>query len=63
MKIMQVEANELYDAYKNNKEIEVNGTKYKGEEIKNIGKNITEADGKANEVFTEEASGITDSTV
>ena len=62
LKIMQVEANELYDAYKNNKEIEVNGTKYKGEEIKNIGKNITEADGKANEVFTEEASGITDST-
>ena len=62
MKIMQVEANELYDAYKNDKEIEVNGTKYKGEEIKNIGKNITEADGKANEVFTEEASGITDST-
>ena len=62
MKIMQVEANELYDAYKNDKEIEVNGTKYKGEEIKNIGKNITEADGKANEVFAEEASGITDST-
>ena len=62
LKIMQVEANELYDAYKNDKEIEVNGTKYKGEEIKNIGKNITEADGKANEVFTQEASGITDST-
>ena len=62
MKIMQVEANELYDAYKNNKEIEVNGTKYKGEEIKNIGKNITEAGGKASEVFTQDASGITDST-
>ena len=62
MKIMQVEANELYDAYKNNKEVEINGTKYKGEEIKNIGKNITEAGGKASEVFTQDASGITDST-
>ena len=59
---MQVEANELYDAYKNNKEVEINGTKYKGEEIKNIGKNITEAGGKTSEVFTQDASGITDST-
>ena len=38
LKIMQIEVNALYDAYKNDRTINVNGTDYTGEEILNIGK-------------------------
>ena len=61
LKMMQTQANELYDKYSNNQTIDVAGKKYTGTEIANIGKEISTLSQKT-KVFTSSASGITDST-
>ncbi|MBD9158425.1 MAG: hypothetical protein EGQ16_01030 [Clostridiales bacterium] len=61
LKMMQTQANELYDKYSNNQTIDVAGKKYTGTEIANIGKEISTLSQKT-KVFNESASGITDST-
>ena len=62
LKITQTKVNEIYESYTNNKTIEVNGQKYTGNEILNIGKDISTVQGQANKVFTAGESGITDTT-
>ena len=61
LKMMQTQANELYDKYSNNQTIDVAGKKYTGTEIANIGKEISTLSQKT-KVFNASASGITDST-
>ena len=57
MKIMQIQVNDFYDKYKNGEE--VGG--YTGEEIiNNIGLSPVQSQGKADKVFQENTSGITD---
>ena len=67
MKIMQTKVNEIYQKYKDGDSIEIDGTKYygenkKGEEttILDIGQALDSVNTQANKVFTESASGITD---
>lgn len=62
LKITQTKVNEIYESYTNNKTIEVNGQKYTGNEILNIGKDISTVQEQANKVFTAGESGITDTT-
>ena len=62
LKITQTKVNEIYESYTNNKTIEVNGQKYTGNEILNIGKDISTVQEQANKVFTASESGITDTT-
>lgn len=65
LKIMQTQVNDLYQKYKDSKTIEVGGNTYTGEEILNIGKDISSdsnVSNQANKVFTSEKSGITDKT-
>ena len=50
MKLMQTEVNDLYDRYKN------------GEDVLSLGKDLTEQEEQVNKVFTNEASGIIDTT-
>ena len=61
LKMMQTQVNELYEKYSENQSIEVNGKKYTGTEIANIGKEISTLSQK-NKVFNTSTSGITDST-
>ena len=62
LKVMQTEVNDLYEKYNNEGSITINGTTYKGNEIANIGKDINTVKKQADIVFTNDASGITDST-
>lgn len=50
MKLMQTEVNDLYNRYKN------------GEDVLNLGKDLTGQEEQVNKVFTNEASGITETT-
>lgn len=50
MKLMQTEVNDLYDRYKN------------GEDVLSLGKDLGGQEEQVNKVFTNEASGITDTT-
>ena len=61
LKMMQTQVNELYEKYSGNQSIEINGKKYTGTEIANIGKEISTLSQK-NKVFNTSTSGITDST-
>ncbi len=61
LKMMQTQVNELYEKYSGNQSIEINGKKYTGTEIANIGKEISTLSQK-NKVFNASTSGITDST-
>lgn len=61
LKIMQVEVNDLYDKYKNNQSIEIQGTTYTGKEIEKIGKDLSDLP-QATKVFSTNNSGITDAT-
>ena len=57
MKIMQIQVNNIYDKYKNGEEV----LGYTGEEIiNNIGLSPVQSQGKADKVFQENTSGITD---
>ncbi len=60
MKIMQTQVNAIYQKYLDGETIYINGTPYSGNDILNIG-NI-DLGGQAEIVFTETASGITDSS-
>lgn len=62
LKVMQTEVNDLYEKYNSEGSITVNGTTYKGNEIANIGKDINTVKKQAIQVFTNNASGITDMT-
>lgn len=62
LKVMQTEVNDLYEKYNSEGSITVNGTTYKGNEIANIGKDINTVKKQATQVFTNNASGITDMT-
>ena len=57
MQVMQTEVNGLYDKYKNNGQV----GEYTGSQILTIGKDLSQSD-KATQVFTAQASEITDST-
>ena len=50
LKMMQTQVNELYEKYSGNQSIEINGKKYTGTEIANIGKEISTLSQK-NKVF------------
>ena len=50
MKLMQTEVNDLYDRYKN------------GEDVLSLGKDLSRQEEQVNKVFTNDASGITDTT-
>ena len=63
LKIMQTQINEMYQKYTDGGSIDVGGNTYQGEEILNIGKDISstqDVTDQANFVFTSEESGITD---
>ena len=62
LKVMQTEVNDLYEKYNSEGSITVNGTTYKGNEIANIGKDINTVKKQATQVFTNNASGITNMT-
>ena len=65
LKIMQTQINEMYQKYTDGGSIDVGGNTYTGEEILNIGKDITSSQDvtdQANFVFTSAESGITDKT-
>ena len=69
MKIMQVEVNELYDSYTNNRSVTINGIEYVGNGqdetnghpgIQEIGRNINDAgQDKVSKAFSADGSGIT----
>ena len=76
LKIMQQKVNELYDSYMNNKTVNVNGIEYVGkgqaateteeakqgvQEIGKVPESIFNTN-RLDEIFSEEASGITDKT-
>ncbi len=61
LKIMQTHVNELYQECRDGNTIQVGNTEYTGESIKSIGTNAS-AHPNAQQVFTLEESGITDST-
>ena len=69
MKIMQTKVNEIYQKYKDGDSIEIDGTTYYGENkngeestILDIGQTLDSVNTQANKVFTESASGITDTS-
>ena len=67
MKLMQLEVNELYEKYSSGKTVEMqDGTKYTGEDIATIGKDLSQANQEQiNSIFKSEeqnGSGITDKT-
>ena len=76
LKIMQQKVNELYDSYMNNRTVNVNGIEYVGkgqaateteeakqgvQEIGKVPESIFNTN-RLDEIFSEEASGITDKT-
>ena len=65
LKIMQTQVNDLYQKYTDGGSVDVGGNTYTGEEILNIGKDISssqDVEDQANFVFTSGESGITDKT-
>ena len=62
LKIMQTHVNEIYQKYTDGGSIDVGGNTYTGDEILNIGKDISQVTDKANTAFTSGGSGITDKT-
>ena len=62
LKIMQTHVNEIYQKYTDGGSIDVGGNTYTGDEILNIGKDISQVTDKANIAFTSSESGITDKT-
>ena len=62
LKIMQTHVNEIYQKYIDGGSIDVGGNTYTGDEILNIGKDISQVTDKANIAFTSNGSGITDKT-